>query len=270
MLHAILQGKAGRLPAGVEAGASWRHVFKVSEDLLTASVFERLAYLDGALLWQVLAATVRPARLPTRKVAELLDMVMTFSVGDPPATVAFIVECKVGNGRQSADQWWREWTAFGAKCTGTTQPDQVWLLAMGGLPFSAINTVATFTAEISRRWGLEVSALAADWRDLLLSLEAVKATDPVTSRVVQDIKSALELHGYRTVRPLEGLCSEAARYKQQGKAAEVLRTPWQASIDKTATGHGRLTAIETAAARFSIDPGSDLALRRFLTRSSGS
>lgn len=71
MLSAILNGKGRRLPTSLPVGASLRTAFVKSEDILTSTVFERLAYLDGPTLWAVLAATFRPRILPDRKVAEL-------------------------------------------------------------------------------------------------------------------------------------------------------------------------------------------------------
>lgn len=47
MLVALTSGKAGRLKTEIAPGTSWREVFRASEDLLTASVFGRLIYLDG-------------------------------------------------------------------------------------------------------------------------------------------------------------------------------------------------------------------------------
>lgn len=48
MLVALTNGKAGRVGSEIKAGTSWRDVFRTSEDLLTATVFGRLAYLRGA------------------------------------------------------------------------------------------------------------------------------------------------------------------------------------------------------------------------------
>ena len=71
MLSAILHGKARCLATPVELGQPWRHVFRGSEDFLTAAVFERLAYMDDAVLWRLLQRAVRPDLLPPRTIATL-------------------------------------------------------------------------------------------------------------------------------------------------------------------------------------------------------
>jgi len=57
MLNAILSGKSGTLSQDLKKGTSWRTLFKGSEDLLTATVFERLSYLPDARFLQILADT---------------------------------------------------------------------------------------------------------------------------------------------------------------------------------------------------------------------
>jgi hypothetical protein len=244
MLQAIINGKAGRLPAEVKPGASWRHVFRTSEDLLTASVFERLAYLDGALIWEILRQTFRPALLPARRIVELEeikfwpawpdlegtigqdvepDVVLRLSVGDPPRRVALVVECKTGNGRQYAGQWSKEWRAFEAQSALSDPPDEVWLLALGGLPESATATVTRFTEEIREKWGVEVRALAADWTDLSRTLDEVELGGGIAERVVEDIRAALELDGYRTIRPMSELANCSARHRMSPASAGALR-----------------------------------------------
>ena len=57
MLHAIWSGKARRLKIEglVEPAPRWRDIFHSNEDLLTATVFERLAYLSDAVFRQLIA-----------------------------------------------------------------------------------------------------------------------------------------------------------------------------------------------------------------------
>jgi hypothetical protein len=116
MLSANLNGKGRRLPDGLPPGASLRMAFKRSEDILTATVFERLAYLDGDVLWQVLESTFRPKVLATPRLVTLddvefwptwgqardaigkavePDVVLKLTVGNPPVKVVLIVECKL-------------------------------------------------------------------------------------------------------------------------------------------------------------------------------
>ena len=51
MLSAILHGKAGRVEGADDEPRSYRDLFRASEDLLTATVLERLAYLEAADFW---------------------------------------------------------------------------------------------------------------------------------------------------------------------------------------------------------------------------
>jgi hypothetical protein len=241
MLQAVINGKAGR-PASVADGATWRQVFRTSEDLLTATVFERLSYLDGPLLWEVLRNTFRPALLPPRKLVELLDVefwpmwqdidggigqdvepdvVLTFSVGDPARTIVLIVECKLG-GLQYPRQWARESAAFAAR-RAADPPDDVWLLALGGLPDSALRTVTRFTGEIRATYGTDVQALAADWSDLARVLDELDAGDPIAGRIIGDVKAALALNGYRNIRPMAELASLADVYRVSPDSAARLR-----------------------------------------------
>ena len=241
MLRAVINGKAGR-PASVADGATWRQVFRASEDLLTATVFERLAYLDGRLLWEVLRGAFRPQLLPARRLVELReiefwptwqdtegvigqdvepDVVLTLSVGDPPRTVVLIVECKLG-GLQYPRQWMLEWTAFAGKI-GADPPDEVWLLALGGLADSAARTVQTFTENIRATDGVELQALAADWDDLARALAELDVNDPISRRIVEDIEAALALNGYRNIQPLSGLATFAARYPIDPGSSSRLR-----------------------------------------------
>jgi hypothetical protein len=244
MLQAILNGKAGVLATDVSVGQSWRHAYRASEDLLTATIFERLAYLDGARFWQILASTFRSGGLPQRRVAELReiefwpfwqdaveklgqsvepDVVLTFSIGDPAQSVVLIVECKAGGGLQYPDQWAREWAAFDARWATSERPDEVWLLALGGVPEGAARTVSGFTERIRKSWGLEIRAVAADWTDLAQVLEEIEASSVFEARVLQDLALALDLHGYRNVRPMEGMVAIASRYPISPRSAAALR-----------------------------------------------
>jgi hypothetical protein len=243
MLQAIINGKAGRIPLGVRPGDSWRQAFRASEDLLTASVFGRLAYLDGGVLWEILRRTFGPEALPSRRVVEIEqikfwptwpeaqgrlgqdvepDVVLTLGVGDPARRVAFIVECKTGGNRQYADQWAREWIAFEAETSVVDPPDEVWLLALGGIPGGASATVLSFTRQIHQNHEITLRALAADWNDLSRALDEVELGSDVAERLIDDIRAALELCGYRTVRPLSELVTYATQYAISSVGERVL------------------------------------------------
>lgn len=233
MLSAILHGKGRRLPEGTGPGDSLRKVFVRSEDLLTSSVFERLSYLDGPTLWAVLAATFRPTPLPERKVVEVLDVefwptwgqareslgkavepdvVIRLSAGDPPTTWTLIVECKLG-GSQDPVQWANEWVACLAEREDAEQPGETVLLALGGVHHDGPERmVERLVGVIRTTEGLTVHVAAADWTDLLWSIGQVEAPGPAARRIFDDVRSALDLHGYRRTLPMSDLSILRARY----------------------------------------------------------
>jgi hypothetical protein len=131
MRSAILNGKGRTVPDYVHAGESWRNVFRFSEDLLTATILERLCYLESELFWQILQLSFAPDLLPVRSVAVLKEFILwprwtaaaeklgktvqpeallRFNVGDPASQITLILEAKLG-GSQSPEQWAQEWIA---------------------------------------------------------------------------------------------------------------------------------------------------------------
>lgn len=247
MLRAILDGKGRTIPEGLKAGDSLRKVYKVSEDLLTATVFERLAYLDGPTFWSILRATFRPDVLPDRKVVELAeiefwprwskanptleqdvepDVILRFSVGDPSVRVTLVVECKLG-GWQEAGQWRREWIAHEMEFAGDDAPDECFFLALGGLGAfkgKPQEMVSAFAKSASVGASLPIVATAADWSNLLHALHTVEVKAGPERRIVEDIRRALALHGYRRVRPLGDLAfPDKNRVGSFALSAEVIR-----------------------------------------------
>ncbi|MEW9305459.1 hypothetical protein [Labrys neptuniae] len=244
MLSAILNGKGRCLPESVKAGDSLRKVFVRSEDILTSTIFERLAYLDGAILWQIIGNAFRPMFLPERKIVNLIeiefwptwgqgrqllnqavqpDVVLRLSAGDPAQIWTLIVECKLG-GRQEPGQWAREWLAYLAENADSESSGEIWLVALGGLmPGGPEYTVAKFTEIIRREHGATVAAVAADWSDLLKTLDRVEVSDTVNRRIIDDMKAALELHGFRQTLPMSDLIGLASHYATHGASFGALR-----------------------------------------------
>ncbi|MGF6177429.1 hypothetical protein [Ensifer sp. 4252] len=220
MLHAVAGRKAGRLQSENEP-ISWRAAFRMSEDLLTASVFSRLAYLDGAVLWRILRRTFGPG-LPDFRVAELSeitfwptwlesgetdgtvepDAFLDFKLGDPAISMKLIVEAKFGTyPTQYADQWVRQWTAY--REANGDDGNKVVLAAIGGLGKNVEATVDKIAKEISAL-GHEIEVVAAGWDRLLTAIEEERAKPMGRSagRIVDDIVTALGLAGYQHLRLL--------------------------------------------------------------------
>lgn len=220
MLQAIVSGKAGRLPAS-EDSISWRTAFRMSEDLLTASVFGRLAYLDGAVLWRILRRAFGPG-LPEFRVAELHqitfwptwsesgetngtvepDVFLDFKLGDPAISMQLIVEAKFGTyPTQYADQWVRQWTAY-REAKGD-DGNRVVLAAIGGLGKNVEVTVEKIVREIAAL-GHDIEVVAAGWDRLLTAIEEERAKpmDRSAGRILDDIVTALGLANYQHLRLL--------------------------------------------------------------------
>ncbi|KQW47209.1 MULTISPECIES: hypothetical protein [unclassified Ensifer] len=220
MLQAIVSGKAGRLPASDDT-ISWRSAFRMSEDLLTASVFGRLAYFSGPVLWRILRRTFGPT-LPDFSVAELddisfwptwdesgeingtvePDVFLDFKLGDPAISMRLIVEAKFGTyPTQYADQWVRQWTAY--RETNGDEGNRVVLAAIGGLGKNVEATVEKIVGEIAAS-GHDILVVAAGWDRLLTAIEEERARpmDRSATRVLDDIVTALGLAGYQHLRLL--------------------------------------------------------------------
>ncbi len=230
MLNAILHGKGRRLPPGVMEGESLKKLITGSEDALTSTVFERLAYLEGPVLWQILDATFQPKFLPPRSIVELIDVefwprwgqaketlgqavepdvVLRLSAGDPAQTWVLIVECKLGGGIQSHDQWVREWIAS----PDSKKDCETWLLALGGLlPAGPKATVSRLSENADRDYKVSLKVAAAEWQDLLRALNEVKVQSRAGRRVVADIRQALGLYGFWKTRPMSELADIAASH----------------------------------------------------------
>lgn len=240
MLVALTNGKAGRLKSEVPSGTSWRQVFRASEDLLTASVFGRLTYLDGPALWTILRSTF--PGLPDYRMVELLDVefwprwleegeestvepdvFLQFQVGDPAVRIDVIVEAKFGTApAQYANQWRRQWTAYHAarEQEGEDVPRNVYLMAIGGMGARAPLHVERLLKELGKQ-DLQIRALAANWSDLLESLEDFLGKSVVRRdrRIVTDMIEALALANYRQVETLNTLPAPAQKWRMEAIAA---------------------------------------------------
>jgi len=223
MLHALLGGKAGRLP-GLDDPVSWRRAFRMSEDLLTASVFGRLAYLDGPVFWRILRRTFGNS-LPEYRVAELTkiefwpqwddsgdenarvepDVFLEFNLGDPSVSVKLIVEAKLGTSpTQYAAQWLRQWTSY--RDANDNDGTDVFFVAIGGMGQNVDSKIAKLVGKISSS-GHDIKAVAAGWDRMLDALleERSRCPSVPATRIIDDMLKALGMAGYQHLSFIGGL-----------------------------------------------------------------
>ena len=228
MLTAMLESKGRRVPQGVNAGDPLRQVLLRSEDLLTATVFERLVYLRGSTLWRVLAASFSPA-LPDATEVELEavmfwpwwdeayevlgksvepDLVLRFVLGPAATPWTLIVEAKLDQ-KQAAQQWAEQWIAYQHASADKVDGEQVRLLAIGGVAERPLDTVHALTLQAVGLGAVGLCAAAADWRDLLRALMGCDWANSAEQRIITDLIEALGLFGFRPLRPLTELVALA-------------------------------------------------------------
>jgi hypothetical protein len=230
MLHAIFRGKAGRLEGGTGEGVSWRSVYKDREDLLTAAVISRLAYLPGEMAWQILSRNaVKIDGTPLERVGALerspefwpryrLDQDGEIEV-EPDAILRFehafvILEAKRSDEEAHfAQQWAREWAAYQRSET----PSRPCLLfALGGferLTNQRLRAVANATRRQLSDYGdlrAPFRVAACSWYELVRSIveerrAQLHIADRGTVRVLDDLLLALDLHGVRAESWLDDL-----------------------------------------------------------------
>ena len=164
------------------------------------------------------------------------DVVLRFSVGDPPQEIVLIVECKLG-GLQYPDQWAQEWIAYQAENASESGASETCLLALGGLSTSAETMVDAFTKRLHETHGITVRAAAADWHDLLKALGGIEVTRASDGRVLADVRAALALHGYSQFTPMSSLGAIASGYRMKAGGMDRLR--WTQDVqDADRSPHG--------------------------------
>jgi len=239
MLTALLHGKGRRLAEHASTEESLRTAYSRYEDLLTATVFERLAYLDGGTLWAILRRTFDVPAWPDTEIAELSqiqfwpmwreafatlgksvepDVVLELAIGEARLPWTFIVECKLW-GSQDLTQLGDEWEAFTHEAAGEFDPSRTTLLALGGL-WSDRRLLPALDDVARARFGRPISTGAADWSQLMNAVAATPRTG-YEARILADIRQALELHGHRTTQPLHALSQVAGKLRIDGDAVSL-------------------------------------------------
>lgn len=205
MLNAVKNGKAGHSISGMEV--PWRELFKGSEDSLTASVFERLFYLEDDLFWKIIVKSTNDIRLP--KKVEQVEEVEFWPHWNPEGTLnsgfiepdAFvrtnefdlIVETKKKGASQNEIQWENEIQAY-----KNTFPEgkECYLLAVEGtLPMHSPKILSVPIIKTS--WQSILDAVSQVYRELQVYKELqVRNRLHSQGRVLKDIINAFEVHGY--------------------------------------------------------------------------
>lgn len=240
MINAIFESKSGRLSREADQNIRWRDLFKESEDLVTATIFERFSYFPAEITWQLLAAAAG-GRLQSYRLAELKNIVfwpmwsaedrargvepdvfIELRLGDPARKIHVIVEAKHG-GAQLAWQLavevraWRE----AVDADELEQPDQLIILAIGGLPAASKvkNLEQAFEQSVSGIQEPDDGILLAmfGWKDIARALAIHKPANDHEARIIGDMLQALELFGYyHVIKPvhLESLLAHRPTNRQ--------------------------------------------------------
>lgn len=229
MLQAILSGKAGSVSMGGEDRVSWSRIFKANEDLLTATIFERLSYLGGPTCWRILRSTFGLS-LPEYRVATLRniefwprwsdsvdearivepDVFLQFELGDPIRRIDVIVEAKLA-GQQYADQWRREIQSYQKRAVSDDamawNADEAYFLAIGGLGGQPSQVVSRFSGHIpsipESQMGVVIAA--AEWAELVSVVHETEGADEHSQRILNDVAEALAFFGHRYIHALSTL-----------------------------------------------------------------
>lgn len=288
MLRAILHGKAGRIGGSpVDAGHSWRDLFREREDLLTAVFFGRLRYLSPAALDAVMRGLLVRVGPESEGLGALREVRFWSKLRatsgrryvEPDVLLAFehanlIVEVKPDHARQSVEQWraevaaWRDARRIDDADADSEPPDAaaagddaddgatldplrpLHFLALGGNTAQTRAALEPFAAEFG---ALNVIAHAIDWSEVVALIEVVGQTaSGADAAVCEDWMEAFALFGlHRSVKPWAPLLTFRA----------VLTADWSRRLPALATSARKASTSAQVA-----DRAADWsALRPFLT-----
>lgn len=219
MLNAILNSKAGRLSTDDERSIRWRELFKDSEDLVTATVLERLSYLSPEVAWRLLVDAAS-GQLPAYRVAELVDVefwpmwevddrkrgvepdaFLSLKLGDPTRHIHIILEAKHG-GAQRANQWAAEIGAWKESVASEDErlPDLLVLLAIEGnvAGWEREDQLQAFFERMRKQHAdlPELRVVMIEWKDIARACSNFTSSFAHEQRIITDIQSGLELCGY--------------------------------------------------------------------------
>ena len=225
MLNAILSGKSGTLSQDLKKGTSWRTLFKGSEDLLTATVFERLSYLPDARFLEILADTFSfdirgdetaaikletiefwPRWVDVTSHAYIVepDVYMRFLFEEREQLIDVIIEAKpFDTGTlQYKTQWERQVLSYAVMANELDEPiAEVMFLALGGLGVDSRHRFSTlkqdfFESVDSKSLPANLTMKGCSWSALLRVCENLKNLSSFEARIIADILESLSLSGY--------------------------------------------------------------------------
>ncbi|WP_299020926.1 hypothetical protein [uncultured Photobacterium sp.] len=211
MLHAILNGKSGRIETNSDESVSWRTLFKAREDLLTAAVFGRFSYLSPSIQANLMCQMFNDASLDLGEFEDI-DFWPSYQLEDsdnkrrvePDLVLRFtsatvIVEIKPpAGGAQYYDQWYREVAAFEENDDGPEK--SLYFLAIGNI--DRRNSKSWCTALLERFAGLN-GVGTITWSDTVSYINELNKNETVLTcqrdrRILADILKALSLYGLNT------------------------------------------------------------------------
>lgn len=214
MLQAILHGKAGCIEGDKGQSISWREVFKGREDLMTAAVFGRFAYLSAPV-----QATLMQRWLGVTDTTfddfEQIDFWPSFSLAnnddrnrvEPDAVLNFgsatvILEIKPpAGGDQYITQWRREITSYLQAEERSQLP--LYFLAIGRIPSRTVvnDWIKELNTEFKRQLaGINALAWQPVVNDILALDKGTLACEPnqQDKRIIDDILHAARLYQLKT------------------------------------------------------------------------
>lgn len=213
MLKAIIHGKAGRISIdGKDERVSWRDMFRSREDLLTAAIFSRWAYLSSKMQKHFICSWFGV----DAKTSHIFDCFQDIhfwpkfyltdnserSYVEPDVLIQFetvnvLIEVKPPlGGDQYFEQWRNEITGYFSWDENEDKP--LYFLAIGRV--DAVN----------KTWYKNIMEMKGDkkpekinahkWKQVAESLFIMQKNDNVMApdrRIISDMLSALELYGVR-------------------------------------------------------------------------
>jgi hypothetical protein len=240
MLNAILAGKAATIEAKPGETVSWKTLYRSREDLLTATIIERLSYLPASLFFKLLRSASIPNGALPKALGQLVELEFwptltrpdqEGSTVEPDAILTFergvlIIEAKIADrAMHRAEQWAQEWAAYhyaisSEELTSATDKGDVYLIALGGIERSDFHTLTELTSRAqqlldSRTPGItpELKAAGCSWFELSEAIRRErKARDGVWDdsglrMILKDLDEAFRLHEFRGAQWIEGLAN---------------------------------------------------------------